>query len=91
MRNLKGSNARRARRYPSNIKRWINIAAEDDFIAHDESVRDDFQAMIGFALIDSIEDQRIYNLAVRDRKSNPHHAAGYLIHPNVADTLADWL
>ncbi len=42
-------------------------------------------------LIDSITDQRIYNLAVRDGTSNPHHGAGYLIHPYVAGLVAEWL
>ena len=88
---LKGSNARGARRYPSNIMRWVNIAAEDDFVAHDERIENDYRAMKHYELVDSIEDYRIYNLAVRGGKSNPHHAAGYLIHPVVADTVARWL
>ena len=89
--NLKGTNARRERRYPSNIRCWINIAAEDDYIAHDEDVADDFRDMTNWGLVDSIEDHRIYNLAVRNRKSNPHHGAGYLIHPVLSDALAAWL
>ena len=39
----------------------------------------------------SIKDKRIYNLAVRDGESNPHHSVGYLIHPAMADALAAWL
>ena len=88
---LKGMQARGKRRYPSNIRRWINIAAEDDYIAHDEDIADDFRKMTDWGLVDSIVDHRIYNLAVRNRKSNPHHGAGYLIHPVVADALASWL
>ena len=88
---LKGANARGARRYPSNIKRRVNIAAEDDYIAHDERIENDYRAMVRYGLIDSIEDHRIYNLAVRHGKSNPHHGVGYLIHPVVADTVNGWL
>ena len=88
---LKGTNARRERRYPSNIGRWINIAAEDDYIAHEETIADDYRPMVDFGLIQSIEDHRIYNLAARDGKSNPHHGAGYLIHPVIADAVANWL
>ena len=90
-RNLKGMQVHGERRYPSNIGRWINIAAEDDFIAHDENVADDFRHMTDWRLVDSIEDYRIYNLAVRNGKSNPHHGAGYLIHPVLSDVLAAWL
>ena len=88
---LKGSDASGARRYPSNIRRWVNIAAEDDFVAHDERLADDYLAMERYGLIESIRDHRVYNLAVRDGKSNPHHGAGYLIHPVTADILAGWL
>ena len=88
---LKGSDAGGIRRYPSNIRRWVNIAAEDDFVAHDERLQDDYLAMERYELIESIEDYRVYNLAVRNGKSNPHHGAGYLIHPVTADILANWL
>ena len=33
----------------------------------------------------------IYNLAVRNGKSNPHHGTGYLIHPAVSRLVAEWL
>lgn len=36
-----------------------------------------------------IADRRIFNLAIRDGKSNPHHGAGYLIHPTVIEAIAD--
>ncbi len=95
MDNLKGSGAKRRRRYPTNITRWVNVAAEDDYISHDETVTDDFKKMISGGLVDSIVDHRIYNLAVRlddngKPCSNPHHGAGYLIHPNVAKLVAGW-
>ncbi len=88
---LKGANAKGNRRYPVNIKRWINVAAEDDYIAHDESVNDDYDYMEDNRMLDSITDIRIYNLAVRCDKSNPHSSTGYLIHPNVAAIVAGWL
>lgn len=88
--NLKGSNVNGFRRYPSNIRRWVNIAAEDDYVSHDQRIADDYRDMVS-GLVDSIEDRRIYNLSVREGKSNPHHGVGYLIHPALAQTLADWL
>ena len=90
-RNLMGAKASGSRRYPSNIRRWVNVAAEDDYIAHDEKVRNDFKAMWKNGLVQPITDHRIYNLAVRDGKSNPHHGVGYLIHPKVTKLIADWI
>jgi hypothetical protein len=86
-----GANAEGERRYPCNIVRWVNVAAEDDFISHDGKVADDYRDMRKLGLITKIQDEFMYNLAVRDNKSNPHHEGGYLIHPTVAATVADWL
>lgn len=89
--NLKGQRASGARRYPANVREWINVAAVGDYISHDRTVRDDYRAMPELGLIESIEDHRIYNLAVRHGKSNPHPGVGYLIHPTVIAAIADWL
>lgn len=89
--NLKGANLNGRRKYPRNIKKWINIAAEDDYICHDQAVENDYKEMITFRNIKSIQDLKIYNLAVRKNKSNPHHSAGYLIHPITSNILAEWL
>jgi len=88
---LKGAKARYSRCYPINIKRWINIAAEDDFIAHDETLEDDYEYMVDNNMLDSVQDKRIYNLAIRNNKSNPHHSTGYLIHPCMTKIVADWV
>lgn len=90
-RKLKGSRADGARRYPGNIRRWVNVAAEDDYISHDSEVANDFRPMIDHEQVEAISDQRIYNLALRDGRSNPHHGAGYLVHPVVVKHVADWL
>jgi hypothetical protein len=89
--NLKGHRASGARRFPANIREWINVAAVGDYISHDRTVRDDYRAMLEQGLIESIEDRRIFNLAIRHGRSNPHHGAGYLIHPTVIAAIADWL
>jgi hypothetical protein len=88
---LKGARARGHRRYPTNIRRWINVAAEDDYVSHDQRVADDYSIMREAGLVQSIADHRILNLAVRSGQSNPHHSAGYLMHPVVADIVADWV
>lgn len=94
---LKGAKAKGSRRYPANLKKWVNIAAEDDFISHDKKLSNDYQYMTRKKMIQSITDIGIYNLALRRRepldipKSNQHHGAGYLIHPKTIETLATWL
>jgi hypothetical protein len=47
--------------------------------------------MLSLRLVSSIRDYRIYNLAVRYGRSNPHSSMGYLVHPRVAKIVADWL
>lgn len=77
--------------YPDFVNNWLNVAAEDDYVCHDETVANDFQAMLDNRLISRIEDYRIYNLTERYGKSNPHGALGYLIHPRMSHILQDWL
>jgi hypothetical protein len=90
-RNVKGARASGAWRYPENVLRWVNVAAEDDYVSHDGVVANDFAEMKKLKLTRSITDKRIYNLSVREGKSNPHHSAGYLVHPYVAEVVAGWL
>jgi hypothetical protein len=88
---LKGASAKGKRRYPQNIKNWVNVAAEDDYIAHDGRVANDFKNMQRAGLISNISDHKIYNLAQRYGKSNPHHGTGYLISPTVSKIVMEWL
>ena len=89
--NLKGSNATGARRYPTLIRSWHNLAAEDDYISHDQKLANDYRKMEREDSMKRIVDRRLHNLAVRHGKSNPHHGAGYLVHPAFIDVLAGWL
>lgn len=88
---LAGARQTGVERYPQNILNWHNIAAEDDYVCHDKTVADDFQEMLDKRVIGNITDDVIYNLAVRYGRSNPHHSAGYLVHPRFTRYLADWL
>ncbi len=78
-------------RYPESVSRWCNVAAEDDYTCHDKTVADDYREMLDQRLVDSIRDFQVYNHAVRYGRSNPHHSAGYLVHPRVTKILGDWL
>lgn len=84
---LAGSDRASSERYPTNIARWHNLAAEDDFFCHDETMANDFAEMQRTQPDLVIEDFRIYNLAVRSELSAPHHSSGYLVHPRCARSL----
>ena len=78
------------RKFPSNVDVWLNFSAEDDEIASDEDLGDDFAAMSELHGT-RIEDRRIYSLALRDGKAHPHSGLGYLIHPEFVDAVGRWL
>lgn len=88
---LDGAGEQGAARYPSNVLNWHNVSAEDDYMCHDKNVADDFKPMLTHHLISQIRDYRMYNLAVRFGRSNPHCSLGYLMHPRMARLIADWV
>jgi hypothetical protein len=90
-RRLLGGRTKGAARYPGNIVRWMNLVAEDDYIAHDNTVANDFSGMLRHHMVSRIEDQTLLNFTVRYGRSNPHSALGYLVHPRTARIVSDWL
>ena len=80
-----------ATRYPRNVITWQNLAAEDDYTCHDKSVADDYKRMLSGRVVSQVNDYRIFNLAVRYGKSNPHSSVGYFIHPRLSKIIADWI
>ncbi|MCG9632378.1 hypothetical protein [Vibrio sp. Isolate30] len=90
---LKGSRLKGDKKYPLNIQQWINISAEDDFISHDSEIKNDYKEMLELGLVPGgMKDiYPIYNLNIRNGKSNPHASIGYLIHPEFIAVLDDWL
>ena len=77
--------------FPQNVITWHNVAAEDDYTCHDNTLADDFRKMLERRVISTVQDYRVYNLAVRYGRSNPHSSVGYFIHPRVSKIIADWL
>ena len=88
---LKGADEQLEARFPTNVISWYNVAAEDDYACHDNTLADDFKKMLHQKLVSAVHDYRIYNLAVRYGKSNPHSSVGYYIHPRVSKIVSDWL
>ena len=90
-RELLGGGLKGRQRFPTNVVAWHNVAAEDDYVCYDNTVADDFRAMLKQRQISSIRDYRIYNMTVRYGRSNPHNVLGYLVHPRAAKIVADWI
>jgi len=88
---LRGAKEKRAERFPTNVISWHNVAAEDDYTCHDNTLADDFKKMMDQRLVSGVHDYHIYNLAVRYGKSNPHSSIGYYIHPRITKIVVDWL
>lgn len=79
-------------KYPKNIiSRWHNVAAYDDFISHDPSLKDDFRAMLKHKFLEEIKDHRIHNCWAFEGKANPHKFYGYLANPGTAGLIAEWM
>ncbi len=90
-RQLLGARRKGRERFPTNVLAWHNVSAEDDYVSHDNTVADDFSAMLKQRQVSSIRDYRIYNMVIRYGVSNPHSAIGYMIHPRVTKIVDDWL
>jgi hypothetical protein len=88
---LLGAHQREENRFPSNVISWHNMAAEDDYTCYDNTVADDFKKMMVQKRVSAVHDYRIFNLAVRYGKSNPHSSVGYYIHPRLSKIMSDWI
>lgn len=88
---LLGAQEKQGERFPGNVIAWHNLSAEDDYACHDSTLADDFRKMMQERRISAVHDYRVFNLAVRYGKSNPHSSVGYYIHPRLSKILADWL
>lgn len=88
---LKGAKEKVEARFPTNVISWHNVSAEDDYTCHDNTLADDFKKMLDRRLVSAVHDYKVYNLAVRYGRSNPHSSVGYYIHPRVAKLVVDWM
>jgi hypothetical protein len=88
---LLGAQERDESRFPSNVISWHNMAAEDDYTCYDNTLADDFKKMMVQKRVSAVHDYRIFNLAVRYGKSNPHSSVGYYIHPRLSKVISDWI
>jgi len=91
-RRLLGNKYTGKKKYPSNIKRWVNISSIGDVTALDRVFLDDFGEMIEQGMLESIEDhcEGIYNFFRNEKGLNCHRSYGYLVNPAVGKVIADW-
>ncbi|UCB56170.1 MAG: hypothetical protein JSW45_06470 [Thiotrichales bacterium] len=90
---LQGKNEQGVRRYPTVIRRWINISSVGDVTALDRHFHDDFQPMLALGIVEAIEDHTdgIYNFFHNEEGLNCHRSYGYLVNPATGKVIADWL
>jgi len=80
------------RRFPRNIRRWVNVAAHGDLTALDPEVRNDFLLMLEQGFTESIEDwhRGVFNYFRNEQGINEHRSYGYLVEQHVARFIAAW-
>lgn len=90
---LLGHDSLGAGRYPTNIGKWINVAAAGELTAIDMQLADNYKQMKKLGLIDSIVDHATHNY-FRDGGQggvlNVHAEYGYLINEVTAQVVAQW-
>lgn len=89
-RRLKGCAETGKRRYPLNIRSWVNIAAHGEMTAIDMAVADDFAEMLRLGLTERIEDHAVYNHFRLNGELNVHSEYGYLVNEVTATRVCDW-
>jgi hypothetical protein len=87
---IKGNKETGARRYPDNLRGWINLSSVGDLTAIDPVLRDDFGEMTEFGLVDAIDDREIYNWFRLNGVLNTHSEYGYLANGETARIIVDW-
>lgn len=91
-RSLRGANERGSKRYPTNVRRWVNLSARGDLTALYPRLSPAFREMGALKLVETIEDYvDLTNHFYSDIGLNVHESYGYLANPFVARVIADWL
>ncbi len=89
-RKLKGYDGRGVERYPLNIRNWKNLTAVGDLTAVDPTLANDYGEMLELGLLESIDDEGLFNYFRLDGELNVHSEYGYLANEKTALTVAKW-
>ena len=91
-RSLKGAREADARRYPHNIRRWVNLTARSDTTALQPRLKPLYHEMLDLKLVDAIEDFVDFDNYFRSNLGlNAHDAYGYMAQPILAELIGDWV
>ena len=87
---LRGAGKTGYERYPSNIRRWKNMAAIGDLTALNPALADDFEEMLELGLLESFEDETMLTHFRLEGSLNVHAEYGYLVNARTARTISEW-
>ncbi len=89
-RRLQGRGESGERRYPNNIRRWVNLTSVGDLTALNPNIAADFAQMLELGLVDSIQDGEMHNYFRLDGELNVHAEYGYLANDVTAKVVTEW-
>jgi len=80
------------KKYPSNIRNWVNISAVGDITPLDRNFAEDYKGMLKPENTQSITDysEGIYNYFRDEDGLDFHRSYGYLVNPAVGHVIANW-
>ena len=87
---LLGRDAPGAERFPSNVRRWANVAAFGDMTSLDRRLANDFAEMSELGLVDEIVDHNSFNFYRSAGVLNAHAEYGYLVNEVTARIVMEW-
>jgi hypothetical protein len=88
---LLGAHEEGRRRYPTNVRRWQNLAAVGEMTALDRRMADDFAEMRALGLVEDISDRLDLQTYFRGPEGlNVHKCYGYMVNPVTGGVIADW-
>jgi hypothetical protein len=88
---LLGAREKGRRRYPTNIRRWQNLAAIGEMTALDRRLADDFAEMRALGLVEEISDRLDLQTYYRGPEGlNVHKCYGYMVNRVFGAAVASW-
>ncbi|MEJ2158940.1 MAG: hypothetical protein P8X53_00445 [Chromatiales bacterium] len=89
---LLGAAYRHERRFPGNIRSWVNLPAVGDHISLDKDFEEYFAEMLDVGETREILQPAgpLYNLYRDENGLNPHRSYGYLCHREVGAAVQSW-
>jgi len=88
---LLGAGEQGRRRYPANIRRWMNLSAVGELTALDRRLAEAWGDMQAAGAVESIDDRLDLQTWFRGPEGlNVHKCYGYLANPVVGEVIGNW-